>query len=367
LLSVSADGVRLALIGILALVGTRKGLFLLKGDDQRRSWQADGPLLTGWGVYHATVDARDGTVYAAANNYTYGPTVQRSSDGGTTWRRSKRLGLPGSELTVKNVWHIEPGRPEEPDTVYLGADPGVLFRSDDAGETWEPNRGILEHPTRDRWLPGAGGMCCHSIQLDPGDPKRMYVGITSAGTFRTDDGGETWMPRNKNVAGDFLPDPYADVGQCVHKLLLHPARPERLWQQNHCGVYRSDDRGDSWERLDGNGLPSGFGYPIMLDPNEPDTAFVVPEESMEYHYTPNERLGVYRTRDGGQTWELMSDGLPAPAWAAVLREASAFDADSVYFGTQSGSFFALTDGDRWVEGVRHLPPVLSVEVTTWSR
>jgi hypothetical protein len=201
------------------------------------------------------------------------------------------------------------GPAEEPDTLYLGADPGVLFRSGDAGETWEPNHGILEHRTRDRWLPGAGGLCCHSIELDPSDPGRMYVGITSAGTFRTDDGGATWMPLNKNVAGDFLPDPYADVGQCVHKLLLHPARPERLWQQNHCGVYRSDDRGDSWERLDANGLPSGFGFPIMLDPKEPDTAFVIPEVRMEYHYTPHERLGVYRTRDAGQTWELMSDGL----------------------------------------------------------
>jgi photosystem II stability/assembly factor-like uncharacterized protein len=366
-LSVSGEGVRLALIGILALVGTRKGLFLLRGDDHRRSWQAEGPLLAGWGVYHATVDARDGTVYAAANNFTYGPTVQRSTDGGKTWKRSKQLRLPeGSRLMVNAVWHVEPGRSEEPDTLYLGADPGVLFRSDDGGETWEPNRGILEHPTRDRWLPGAGGMCCHSIQLDPSEPGRMYVGITSAGTFRTDDGGETWMPRNKNVVGDFLPDPFAEVGQCVHKLLLHPARPERLWQQNHCGVYRSDDRGDSWERLDGNGLPSGFGYPIMLDPNEPDTAFVIPEVSMEYHYTPNERLGVYRTRDGGQTWERMSDGLPNPAWAAVLREASTFDTNSVYFGTQSGSFFALADGDRWVEGARHLPPILSVEVTEWS-
>jgi photosystem II stability/assembly factor-like uncharacterized protein len=354
--------------GILALVGTRKGLFLLEGDHHRHSWQAEGPLLAGWGIYHAAVDARDGTIYAAANNYTYGPTVQRSTDGGKTWKRSKRLSLPEeSHLTVNAAWHIEPGRPDEPDTLYLGGDPGVLFRSDDGGETWEPNRGILEHPTRNRWLPGAGGLCCHSIQLDPSDPGRMYVGITSAGTFRTDDGGETWTPRNKKVAGDFLPDPYAEVGQCVHKLLLHPARPERLWQQNHCGVCRSDDRGDSWERLDGNGLPSGFGFPIMLDPNKPDTAFVIPEESMEYHYGPNERLGVYRTRDGGQTWELMSDGLPKPAWAAVLREASAFDADAVYFGTQSGSFFVLADGDRWVEGVRHLPPILSVEVTGWSR
>ena len=262
------------------------------------------------------------------------------------------------------VWHIEPGRPDEPETLYLGADPALLFRSDDGGDSWEPNRGILEHPTREGWFPGAGGLCCHSIQLDPSDPQRMYVGITSAGTFRSDDGGATWTPRNQGVAADFLPVPYPEVGQCVHKLLLHPARPERLWQQNHCGVYRSDDRGDSWERLDGNGLPSGFGFPIMLDPKDPDTAFVIPEKSFEYHYGPGGRLSVYRTQDKGQTWEPFSEGLPEQAWTVVLREASAFDADAVYFGTQSGSFFALADGDTWVEGVRHLPPILSVEAQT---
>jgi photosystem II stability/assembly factor-like uncharacterized protein len=355
-------------IAILALVGTRKGLFVLKGDADRRNWQADGPLLDGWGVYHATVDSRTGTFYAAVNHHTYSPNVQRSTDGGKTWERSKQIGLPEwSELTVNAVWHIEQGPAEKLETLYLGADPGLLFRSDDGGKSWEPNRGILDHPTRDQWFPGAGGLCCHSIQLDPSDPQRMYVGITSAGTFRTIDEGETWTPHNKSVAADFLADPYPEVGQCVHKLLLHPAQPERLWQQNHCGVYRSDDGAESWERLDGNGLPSGFGFPIMLDPMDPDTAYVIPETSPEYHYSPNGRLSVYRTRDKGQTWKPMSDGLPEQAWAAVLREATAFDTDSLYFGTQSGSFFALSDGDTWVEAARHLPPILSVEVTAWSR
>jgi photosystem II stability/assembly factor-like uncharacterized protein len=354
-------------MGVQGLVGTSKGLFRLEGDDDRRKWRVEGPLLGGWGVYHATVDTRNGAIYAAANNHTYGPTVQRSTDGGKTWKRSKKLVLPErSKLMVNAVWHVEPGRPSEPETLYLGADPALLFRSDNGGETWEPNEGILEHPTRERWFPGAGGLCCHSIQLDPSDPQRMYVGITSAGIFRSDDGGATWTPRNKDVAADFLPFAYPEVGQCVHKLLLHPARPERLWQQNHCGVYRSDDRGDSWERLDGNGLPSGFGFPILLDPKDPDTAFVIPETSFEYHFGPGGRLSVYRTQDKGQTWERFSDGLPEQAWTAVLREASAFDADAVYFGTQSGSFFSLADGGTWVEGVRHLPPILSVEVTAWS-
>lgn len=340
---------------------------MLRGGDDRREWRTEGPLLAGWGVYHATIDPRDGALFAATNHVVYGPTVRRSTDGGKTWKRSRKLGLPeGSGLTLNATWHIEPGRPEEPGTVYLGADPGVLFRSDDGGETWEPNRGLLEHPTRDRWLPGAGGLCCHSIQLDPGNPNRMYVAITAAGIFRSDDGGSTWMPKNKNVAYETLPDPYPDVGQCPHKLLLHPARPERLWQQNHWGVYRSDDHGDSWMRLDGNGLPSSFGFPIMLDVKDPDSAFVIPERSYEYHYTVNGRLAVYRTRDGGQTWEPMCQGLPEEAWAAVLREASSFDADSLYFGTQGGSFFSLAEGEVWVEGARYLPPILSVEVTPWS-
>jgi photosystem II stability/assembly factor-like uncharacterized protein len=306
-------------------------------------------------------------VYAAANHRVYGPTVQRSSDTGKTWTRSNKIGLPvESGLTLNATWHIQPGRPEESETLYLGGDPGVLFRSDDGGESWEVNRGILEHPTRERWMPGAGGMCCHSIQLDPRDRQRMYVGITSAGVFRSEDAGETWMPANKNVAADFLADPYAEVGQCPHKLLLHPARPDRLWQQNHFGVYLSDDHGESWARLDGNGLPGGFGFPLMLDPADPDKAFVIPEKSFEYHYSPGGRLAVYRTRDSGQSWQLMADGLPEQAWGAVLREASAYDAESLYFGTQSGSFFALTDGDRWLEAVRHLPPILSVEVAAWS-
>jgi photosystem II stability/assembly factor-like uncharacterized protein len=351
----------------MALVGTSKGLFLLRGDDERQRWLTDGPLLEGWGVYHATRDPRDGTMYAATNHRVYGSTVQRSADGGKTWKRSKKIGLPEeSQLTLEAAWHVEPAQPDEPETLYLGAAPGVLFRSDDSGESWEVNRGILDHPTRARWFPGAGGMCCHSIQLDPRNRRCMYAAITSAGVFRTDDGGESWTAINQNVAAEYLGDPYAEVGQCPHKLLLHPARPERLWQQNHFGVYVSDDHGDSWERVDANGLPSGFGFPLMLDPGDADTAFVIPEKSPEYHYSSGGQLAVYRTRNVGETWELMADGLPKQAWSAVLREASAYDADSLYFGTQSGSFFALTDGDRWVEAVRHLPPILSVEVATWS-
>ncbi|HEX4187071.1 MAG TPA: hypothetical protein VHY83_04150 [Solirubrobacteraceae bacterium] len=351
----------------MALVGTRKGLFLVRSDGHPRRWQAQGPLLDGWGVYHATVDRRDGTLYAAANHVIYGPTVQRSEDSGTTWSRSKQIGLPvDSGMTLSAAWHVEPGPPERPEVLYLGAEPGALFTSRDRGETWDVNRGILEHPTRDRWFPGAGGMCCHSIQVDPRDPDCIYVGITAAGVFRSDDGGLTWRPINRNVAADFLADPHAEVGHCPHKVLLHPARPDRLWQQNHFGVYLSDDQGDTWIRVDGNGLPSGFGFPIMLDPNDAEKAFVIPEKSPEYHYSPAGKLAVYETRDSGMSWKAIDAGLPKPAWAAVLREAAASDDESLYFGTQSGSLFVLDDGERWVEAVRHLPPILSVEVTTWS-
>jgi photosystem II stability/assembly factor-like uncharacterized protein len=355
-------------VAVSILAGTRKGLFRLSSDD-RRSWQVEGPLLKGWEVFHATRDPRSGTLYACTNNWVYGATVHRSTDDGATWERSEALGLPEeSGLMLEKTWHVEPGHESQPETLWLGAAPGALFRSDDAGASWQPVRGILEHPTRERWMPGAGGMCCHSITLDRSDAQRLYVGISAAGAFRTDDGGETWTPVNKNVAADFMPDdPYPEVGQCVHKLLAHPERPDRLWQQNHCGVYRSDDRGETWERLDGNGLPSSFGFALAIHPRDPDTAWVVPEEGAENRVTSGGRLGVYRTRDGGASWEER----PAQerAWVAILRENGAsdgLDPVGVYVGTQSGSVFASPDeGETWIEAARHLPPVLSVEVAEW--
>ncbi len=350
-------------MGVLIPVGTRKGLFLLRSGDRER-WELDGPLLPGWSVYHAIVDPRDGVLYACTNSFFYGATVHRSNDLGETWERAEELGLPEeSGLALAATWHLEPGRAREPDTLWLGGDPAVLFRSDDGSATWEVNRGLLEHPTRERWQPGAGGLCCHSIQLVDG---RMYAAISAAGSFRSEDDGATWTPINAGVAADFLPEKYPEVGQCVHKLLSHPAREGRLWQQNHCGVYRSDDHGDTWERLDGNGLPSDFGFGLALDPADPDVAYVIPEQSAEHRYTADGRLGVYRTGDAGASWELAADGLPERAWVAVLREGFAFDEDGLYFGTQSGSVWASRrDDGAWTEAARDLPPVLSVEVAEW--
>jgi photosystem II stability/assembly factor-like uncharacterized protein len=349
-------------VGAALLVGTRKGLFVVREDGDE--WTVDEPLLRGWSVYHAVADPRDGVLHACTKSFAYGATLHRSRDRGRTWERPERLELPAeSGLELEATWHVEPGRSSEPDTLWLGGDPGALLRSDDGGATWSAVEGILGHPTRDRWNPGAGGLCCHSIQIADG---RLYVAISAAGTFRSDDGGETWEPINSGVAAGFLPDPYPEVGQCVHKLLAHPARPERLWQQNHCGVYRSDDGGDAWERVDGNGLPSEFGFALALDPSDPDVAYVAPEEGPENRVTCDGRLGVYRTGDGGASWELDSDGLPERAWTGVLRECLASDERGVYLGTQSGSVFVQSREGRWREAALQLPPILSVEVADWS-
>jgi photosystem II stability/assembly factor-like uncharacterized protein len=353
-------------VGVLVLVGTRKGLFLLRAED-RSDWSVEGPLLKGMEVYHAIRDPRDGTLYAATNFFG-GGTVHRSADGGENWERAEELGLPeASELKLNATWHVEPGGDSD---LWLGGDPGVLFRSSDGGRTWEANDALLTHATRDKWNPGAGGMCLHSINVDADDPNRMVIGISAAGVFRSEDAGGSWEPVNKGTAADFLPDdPYPEVGQCVHKVLVHPLDPNRVWQQNHCGVYRSDDRGTTWERLDGNGLPSSFGFALMLDPRDPDAAFVIPEDDASNRVTSGDRLSVWCTTDRGASWTEVTDGLPDRAWTGVLREASAWDGqepNGLYFGTQTGSVLASRDGgETWVEAARWLPPILSVETAEW--
>ena len=355
-------------MGVAVLAGTRKGLFVLRSDESRRAWSLDGPLLRGWSVYHAIRDPRDGRLHACTNHPVYGATVHRSDDLGERWERAETMQLPEG-FALECAWHIEPGTATEPGRLWLGGAPGLLLRSNDGGASWQAVASVLEHPTRAQWHPGAGGLCCHSIQIDPTDPQRMTIGISAAGVFTSGDGGVSWSPANAGTAADFLPDPYPEVGQCVHKVLLHSARPERLWQQNHCGVYRSDDRGQTWERLDGNGLPSAFGFPIALDPRAPDTAWVASMESPEYRVVSGGRLGVYRTSDGGESWDLSAQGLPAQAWTVVWREGMASDAlepTGLYLGTQSGSVFVSADGGAsWSEPARQLPPVLSVEVCAW--
>ena len=351
---------------MIVLAGTRKGLFLLESDESRRDWQVEGPLVPGWEIYHAILDPRDDVLYACSNTFAYGANVHRSRDRGQTWEHAEQLGLPeNGELKLEKTWHVEPGRDSD---LWLGGAPGVLFRSGDGGVEWELVTGLFDHSSRERWQPGGGGMCCHSIQISPDGA--IYAGISAAGAFRSEDDGETWTPVNKGTAADFAPDdPFPEVGQCVHKLLVHPEVPSRLWQQNHCGVYRSDDRGDNWERLDGNGLPSDFGFALMLDPRDPDAAFTIPEESAMNRVASGGRLGVWRTRDGGASWEVLTEGLPQQAWVGVLREASAWDGlepNGLYFGTQSGSVLASRDGgETWHEAARWLPPVLSVETAEW--
>ncbi|CAN5161828.1 exo-alpha-sialidase [soil metagenome] len=357
-------------MALVVLAGTKKGLFLLRSDELRQGWTLDGPHLVGWSVYHAILDPRDGVLHACTNHEVYGATVHRSHDLGKTWEHAENLGLPDdSELTLERTWHVEPGHADQPGSLWLGAAPGVLFRSNDGGAPWQTIEGLLAHPTRERWFPGAGGMCCHSIQLDPTNPNHFHVGISAAGVFRTDDGGEQWTPVNSGTAAEFLPDPYPEVGQCVHKLLRCAESP-RLWQQHHCGVSRSDDGGESWQRLDRNGLPSGFGFAFALHPRDPDTAFVVPIEGAENRVTSGGRLGVYRTSDAGASWDLSMEGLPERAWTGVLREGMAFDSldpFGLYLGAQSGSVFASADeGQTWTEIASQLPPVLSVEVGAWS-
>jgi hypothetical protein len=321
---------------------------------------------------------KDGeSIFAAANHAVYGATVQRSDNGGKSWERSESLGLPEDhELTLEKTWHLEAG---PNGTLWLGGAPGVLFRSADRGQSWEPVTSLIDHPTRERWNPGAGGMCTHSIQFDPENDQTMYVGISAAGVFRSEDAGASWTPANKGTAADFMPDdPFPEVGQCVHKVLVHPAKTDRLWQQNHCGVYRTDDRGENWERLEDNGLPSSFGFPIAIHHRDPDMAFVIPEDSARGtagevgggdRVTSGGRLGVYRTQDGGSSWELASNGLPEQAWVEVLREGMSsdrLDPVGIYFGTKSGSVFVSpNEGDEWIEAARHLPAVLSVEYAEW--
>ena len=366
------------------LVGTRKGAFILTSGGMRDKWDVTGPLFAGWEVYHLKGSPADADrLYASQSSGWFGQLIQSSKDGGKTWEPvdNKFLyeGTPGTHKwydgtphpwEFKRVWHLEPSA-GDPDTVYAGVEDAALFRTQDGGKSWHELPGLRRHRSAANWQPGAGGLCLHTILLDPKHAGRMFAAISAAGAFRSDDAGETWKPINKGLKSrNELPDPDAEVGHCVHRIAMHRKRPNVLFMQKHWDVMRSDDAGESWHEVSGN-LPSDFGFPIDVHAHEPDTIYVVPIKSDSEHYPPDGKLRVYRSRTGGNEWEALTNGLPQrDCYVNVLRDAMAVDSldqCGIYFGTTGGQVYASTDsGDHWTAIVRDLPPVLSVEVQTYS-
>jgi len=367
---------------VRVLVGTKKGAFILSSDGRRIRWKVEGPLFGGWEIYHLKGSPADPMrLYASQSTGWFGQLVQRSNDGGKTWEPAGNAfsydGVAGTQQwydgtahpwEFKRVWHLEPSL-SDPDEVYAGVEDAALFRSKDGGRTWGELSGLRQHGTGPRWQPGAGGMCLHTILLDPVNVGRMFIAISAAGAFRSDDNGGTWKPINRGLRSEHIPDPTADVGHCVHHIALHPSRPNVLFMQKHWDVMRSDDAGDSWTEVSGN-LPSDFGFPIEIHAHEPDTVYVVPIKSDSEHFPPDGKLRVYRSRTGGNEWEALTRGLPQRnCYVNVLRDAMAvdsLDACGVYFGTTGGQIYASADsGDTWKPIVRDLPSVMSVEVQTF--
>ncbi len=390
--------------GIRVLVGTRKGGFILTSNARRKEWQVEGPLFAGWEIYHMKGSPLDpNRIYASQTSSWFGQIIQRSDDGGKTWFQPGSVdeepvvdeisGFPkgesnkfvydtsdetGRPLTTHQfydgtqhpwkflrVWHLEPSL-TEPNTVFAGVEDAALFRSTDGGTTWQELAGLRGHKTGPDWSPGAGGMCLHTIVIDPNNAQRMFVAISAAGTFRTEDGGESWTAINQGLHSEYIPDPKAEVGHCVHRVAIHPSNPNVLFMQKHWDVMRSDDGGDSWYEVSGN-LPTDFGFPIAVHAHEPETIYVVPITSDSLHYPPEGKLRVYRSRSGGREWEALTEGLPQEnCYVNILRDAMAvdtFESCGIYFGTTGGQVYGSTDsGDHWQTIVRDLPPVLSVEV-----
>jgi photosystem II stability/assembly factor-like uncharacterized protein len=366
---------------VRVLVGTRKGAFVLTSDEKRERWKVDGPQFAGWEVYHVKGSpAEPNRIYASQSRGWFGQVIQRSDDGGATWQpvgnEFKYDGDAGTHKWYDNsdhpwefarVWHLEPSL-KDPDLVYAGVEDAALFRSTDGGKSWEELSGLRKHQTGPSWQPGAGGLCLHTIIEDPKNPNRIFTAISSAGAFRSDDGGKTWRPINHGLHSNYIPDPDAEVGHCVHRLAMHPDRPNVLFMQKHWDVMRTDDAGDSWQEISGN-LPTDFGFVIDVHSHEPDTVFVLPITSDSNHYVPDGKLRVYRSRSGGNEWEALTKGLPQKdCYVNVLRDAMAvdkLDSCGVYFGTTGGQVYASANaGDSWTPIVRDLPSVLSVEVQT---
>ena len=354
---------------VLLLVGTTKGAFLLRSNPARSRWDVAGPYFHGHAIYALNYDNRQGRHRLWAATHTFWGTLLRSSDDfGKTWINPQEANIkfpPDCGAALKNIWQICLGRESEPHTLYCGVEPAALFSSHDDGETWSLVRGLFDHPHRPRWLPGNGGLCLHTIVLDPTNPKRMYVAISSGGVYRTDDAGKTWHARNRGIRVVHLPEKYPEFGQCVHKIVMHPAKPERLFLQNHWGLYRSDDSAANWQDI-ANGVPSDFGFAMIVHPHDPDTVFIVPIESDEFRCTPEGRLRVYRTRNAGASWEALTRGLPQKgAYETILRDAMTADSlhpAGIYFGTRNGELYSSTnDGKTWKKLLDGLPPVVCVK------
>jgi len=381
------------------LVGTRKGAFILTSDGKRENWQVSGPHFAGWEIYHAKGSPADpNRIYLSQTSGWFGQIIQRSNDGGKTWFQpgtppgestTDPSGMPKGEsnkfvydsaaapLTThqwydgtqhpwefKRVWHLEPSL-RDPDAVLAGVEDAALFRSADGGKSWRELSGLRGHGTGPKWQPGAGGMCLHTVIEDPKNPNRIYIAISAAGAFRTDDGGKTWKPINRGLKSQYIPDPEAEIGHCVHHVALHPSKPDVLFMQKHWDVMRSDNAGDQWREVSGN-LPTDFGFVIDVHSHEPETIYVIPIKSDGEHYVPDGKLRVFRSRSGGNEWEPLSKGLPqSNCYVNILRDAMSVDTlDScgIYFGTTGGQVYASRDaGDSWTAIVHDLPSVLSVE------
>jgi photosystem II stability/assembly factor-like uncharacterized protein len=356
----------------LVLVGTMKGAFIFRSDESRKNWTVEGPHFRGEAVYAMLHDNRGGRsrTYAAATSMHWGPTLRISDNLGATWSSPERQAVrfpEDSGRALAQIWQIVAGRASEPNVLYCGVEPAALFESRDGGETWKTNKGLLNHEHQPKWQPGGGGLCLHTIVLDPTNNKRMLIAMSTGGVYRTDDGGKTWRARNAGVRAQFMPPEqrYPEFGQCVHKVVQHPARPGRLFLQNHWGLYRSDDWGDSWHDI-ANGVPSDFGFAMQMHPHDPNTVYIVPIEADMFRATPEAKLRVYRTKNAGESWEPLTRGLPqSDAYENVLRDALAadsFDSAGIYFGTRSGKLFGSRDsGASWTEMADGLPPIVCVK------
>jgi photosystem II stability/assembly factor-like uncharacterized protein len=366
---------------VRVLVGTKKGAFILNSDGKREQWNVSGPHFPGWEIYHVKGSPIDpNRLYASQSSGWSGQVMQRSNDGGETWdvvgNKFAYEGVPGTHQwydgtphpwEFKRVWHLEPSLTEL-DTVWAGVEDAAIFKSTDGGQNWDELKGLREHGSGPHWQPGAGGMCLHTIVPDPTNPDRLFIAISAAGAFRTDDGGKTWQPINKGLKSQFMPEPEAEVGHCVHRIELHPSKPNTLFMQKHWDVMRTDNAGDSWTEVSGN-LPTDFGFVIDVHAHEPETIYVVPIKSDSHHFPIDGKLQVYRSRTGGNEWEALTNGLPqSDCYVNVLREAmdiDTLDSCGVYFGTTGGQVYCSPDaGNTWKAIVHDLPAVLSVEVQT---